>query len=323
VVLSTNGSHQLPYYAEKYLGKRWKYLAIATIFIGFYGALSAYLIEIGNLLKKLIQPVIDLSSIQCSLIYVLFIAIALYIGLRAVASVDRIMMLGSFAIIILFIIIGLPQLKTEALYTLNSDYLFLPYGVVLFALASAAAVPDVKNILINNKPALKKAILVGSLIPVFVYLAFVAVTLSICDSNITENALIGLGQVLGRPALVFGAIFGMITMTTSFLLLGLVLKETYIYDLRQPAHRAWLLVIIPPIIILLGNFLSFVELLGLTGGLLGGCEGIIITRMHQKINQKSDQAAEYHITQASWLHYVLYLVFTCGIVYQMYTLYVY
>ncbi|MFA5995467.1 MAG: aromatic amino acid transport family protein [Patescibacteria group bacterium] len=321
IVLSTNGSHQLPYYAEKYLGQRWKWLTLITVFIGFYGALSAYLIEIGHLFKQIISPIISLSSIQCSLIYFVFIASALYIGLRAVASVDRIMMLVSFAIIIMFIVIGLPQLHFETLYQYNTQYLFWPYGIVLFALASAAAIPDVKNILIKNRLALKKTILIGSFIPVLIYIAFVAVTISICGANITENALIGLGQVLGKSVLIFGSVFGIITMTTSFLLLGLVLKETYIYDLKQPAYRAWLMVIIPPIGILLGNLLSFVELLGLTGGLLGGFEGIIIIRIHQKLSHQADRLAEYHITTAHWLHYLLYLVFICGIIYQFYMLY--
>jgi len=196
--------------------------------------------------------------------------------------------------------------------------IFLPYGVILFALAAASAIPDMKNVLKQQPHKLKLAIIIGSIIPIVVYLLFTLMVVGITGPDTSESAIIGLGQALGKPALLFGSIFGTITMTTSFLLLGLVLKEVYQYDLGLRPILAWLAVIIPPLVMVLLNWLSFIEILGISGALIGGLDGIMIMKMHRHLLQHKDQPSEFTITQSRILHWLAYAVFIFGIAYEVY-----
>ncbi len=319
VVLATAGTHQFPVYVEKYLGKRWKYLAIVSTFIGFYGALAAYLLEVSHLLANLLQPIIGGDRFWYLLAYAGIMAIALLIGLRAVSLFERILMIGMLLLIMLLIIGGWPYLQPANFNpTANWQNFFLPYGVVLFASASASAVPDMKNILSRQPQRLQLAIIVGSCVPVIVYLIFTLMVVGITGSATSESALVGLGEALGWPVLIFGSLFGVITMSTAFLMLGLVLKEIYLYDFHWPPLLGWLAVILPPLLLVINNWLSFIEILGISGALIGGIDGVVIMKMHRQVHARQDRPSAFTITQSRLVHYLTYLVFIGGIGYEFY-----
>lgn len=318
VVLSTKGTHQFPKYVEKYLGGRWKLLAMIALFVGLYGSLAAYVVEIGNLLHELFYPYLGGSSLIYSLVFAGFVSMALLIGLRAVAATEKIMVWVMFILTGLLIVIGLPSVETNHLTTIDPTYAFLPFGVVLFALGAASAIPDMKNILVNNKKALFKAILIGSIIPIIVYAIFSFVVIGVTGPNTTESAVIGLGTVLGKPALLFGAIFGIVAMSTSFLMLGMVIKEVFQYDFKVNQYVAWALVMLPPVAIVAGHWLSFIEILGISGALIGGIDGIIIMHMHRKLPQHRERTPEYTISRSITLHAFTYVIFVLGICYEFY-----
>ncbi|MDP3970761.1 MAG: aromatic amino acid transport family protein [bacterium] len=318
VVLSTKGNHQLPAYVEKYLGKNWKILAMISLFLGFYGALSAYLLEVGHLLHAITIPYIDTSPRLLSLIFFIFVSTALLLGLRAIANAEKIMFIALFILIILLVIVGFNSFNLSNLGTYNFNNAFLPYGVVLFAFAAASAVPDMKNVLENNRTALKKAILIGSFLPIIIYIIFVTLTVGITGIETSESAIIGLGNILGNQALVLGSLFGIISMSTSFLILGLVLKEVFEYDLKQKPLISWLLVIIPPLAIVMLGLLSFIEILGVSGALVGGIDGLILMMMHRRLKNKRDNKPEYSLPNSKLLYYPMFTVFILGIAYEVY-----
>jgi tyrosine-specific transport protein len=318
VVLHTDGTHQFPAYVEKYLGKRWKRLALVSLFIGFYGALAAYFLEVSSLLRNVLQPTLGGADYWYLLSYASIMAVALYFGLRTVANAEKVLMVIMLTLITGLCIFALPRVDTGHYSTINPGQLFLPYGVVLFALASAAAIPDMKNILTKQRHLLRRAIVWGSVIPIVVYLVFALSVVGITGPATSESAVVGLGAALGPTALLFGSIFGIITMSTSGLMCGLILKEIYMYDYKWPAPAAWLAVLVPPLIIVLLQFLSFVEILGLSGALIGGVDGIVIMKMHRQVMQHADQPSEFSITQSWLVHWLTYLVFIGGISYEVY-----
>ncbi|EKE01571.1 MAG: hypothetical protein ACD_21C00100G0001 [uncultured bacterium] len=318
VILHTKGKHQFPAYVEKYLGKRWKLLALFSLFIGLYGALSAYFLEVSMLLRTILQPVLGGPDQLYLLGYVLVMAVALYFGLRTIANAEKILMVLMLSLIVALLVIAFPQIETNNFFASNPQNIFLPYGVVLFALAASASIPDMKNVLQNQRHLLKRAIVAGSLIPIVVYLCFVFSVVGITGPNTSESAVLGLGQQLGPIVLLLGSIFGIITMSTSLLMSGLVLKEIYLYDYKLPAVVAWLAVLIPPLCIVLLKFLSFIEILGLSGALIGGVDGIIIMKMHRHVLEHSDQSSEFSITQSRLVHWLAYAVFAGGICYEIY-----
>lgn len=318
IVLHTSGTHQFPAYVEKYLGKRWKWVALTSLFFGFYGALSAYFLEVTKLLRTILQPIIGGHDAFYLLAYVCLTATALYLGLRAVANAEKVLMIIMLSLIIILFGFSLTRVETSYYSLANISHIFLPYGVVLFALSAAASIPDMKNVLSGKRELLKKAIVIGSIIPIMVYLIFAFSVVGLTGPYTTESAVLGLGATLGPTALVLGSMFGIITMSTSLLMCGLILKEIYVYDYKFHPLLAWLAVLIPPVIIVLFNFLSFIEILGLSGALIGGVDGIIIMKMHRQVLAHSDQPSEFTITQSRLVHWLTYLVFAGGIIYELY-----
>lgn len=318
VVLSTKGVHQLPVYVEKYLGIRWKRIATAAMFIGFYGALAAYLIEVGNLLFELFGNRFGGTPVFYSLGFFVVMATLLWIGLRAVAKVEQVLVIGLIGLVVGLLVIGLPAVHTDALLTFSAKHAFLPYGVVLFSYAAAGAVADMKNVLSHQRHKLKKAIIIGTVIPMIIYIVFVALTVGISGIHTTESAVVGLGDALGRNALLFGAVFGIISMSTSFLLLGLILKEVYQYDMKLPSVAAWALAVSPPLIITVFGLLSFVEILAISGALTGGINGIVFVLMHYHVQKKRERNPEYIIVQSKFMHVIMYALFFFGMAYELY-----
>ena len=317
VVLSTEGTHQFTAYVQRYLGQRWRIVAVLSLCIGLYGALSAYTLEVSHLLSVLLAPYVSLSQIPLGLIYLAVVGAALFIGLRAITPVEKILMIVMLSLITGLVVIGIPRVEPHNYVTaISPSAIFLPYGVVLFALSAASAVPDMKRVLQHHFGGLRRAIVIGSIIPVIVYIVFATVVVGITGTATTPSAVEGLGSILGPTALTIGAIFGCVTMTTSFLVSGMVLRETYQFDFKLRPWLAWVLVMTPPLLFLLFQWLSFIEILGISGALIGGLDGILIMHMHQRLRTVQHRPSAFTVTQSLVVPGLAYAVFIGGIVYE-------
>ena len=93
----------------------------------------------------------------------------------------------------------------------------------------------------KKKKLLKKAIVLGSLVPIIAYAAFAVAVVGVTGDSTSPVATIRLGEVIGRKMVVFANLFSVFAMATSFLVMGLALKETYNYDYRVNKRLAWAL----------------------------------------------------------------------------------
>ncbi len=140
----------------------------------------------------------------------------------------------------------------------------------------------------------------------------------ISGPDTTESAVVGLGNVMGKSALLFGAIFGIISMSTSFLVVGQALKEVYEYDLKQKYLVSWLLVIIPPLLILMLNLFSFIEILAVSGVMIGGIASTIIIVMNlKKNNSKLERQPEFTVSKNKIIIVIIIAILLAGMVYQL------
>jgi tyrosine-specific transport protein len=319
IVLRTPGNHQLPGYAEKYLGKYGKLLAIFSMLFVIYGALVAYIIGEGIALSA----IFGLTPLKFSVLFFVFAAIFVYIGLKAITKYELL-----FASIVLFLILLISGIaifsgKFDAsnLTTFNIAKIMIPYGVILFAFAGIASIPEMKEYLTNDRKKLKKAIILGSLIPIASYILFSFATIAITGINTTEIATIGLGNYLGDSMVIFGNIFAIFAMLTSFLTLALAMKEVYIYDYNIEPVNAWLLTMFIPFIIFLMGANSFIKIIGITGAIAGGLEGILITLMYWKARKKGKRQPEYSLGKKHFLKVfgiALIIIFILGIINELF-----
>lgn len=281
IVSKTLGKHRLVGYAQKYLGVWARRVAAISSILGRYGALLAYIIVSGQFLKALFGG----SLMNWSLAFFAFGALLVFLGLKIIAKAELFMVLFLFVTMLIIFIFGMPQINWTNLASLDISYLFLPYGVVLFAFGGLTAIPEMRE-LIKNKKKLKLAIILGTLAPMLLFIIFVLVVVGVTGQNTTQEALIGLQQVFGPRVMLIGLIFGILALITSFLTIGLNIKKIFWYDYKLNKNLAWLLACFVPLLAFLFGLRNFIDVIALVGAIFGGINGILICLIYSKIKKR-------------------------------------
>jgi len=322
VVLRTKEHHQLTGYAHKYLGKIGKHIMTICMILGMYGPLVAYTLKEGEFLAAIFTPIFGGSTLLYSLIFAAIGGILIYLGLKFIEESEVLMV---FFILIILCVIGvftIPYIQMSNLTPFNIKNIFLPYGVVLFAFLGTGAIPEIREELKEHKYLMKKAIIIGSLIPLFVYLLFSLMVVGVTGINTTDGALLGLGDVLGQNIMKFGLIFGILTMATSFLAVGLALKEMYMFDFKMNQNEASSLVCLIPVILFLFIFLlninnAFYRVLDITGAILFSILGVVVVLMSLRSKKLGDRTPEYSIKGREIFTVILIIMFILGFIHKI------
>ncbi len=320
VILRTKTQHQLPGYAQKYLGKWGKFVAGISIMFGIYGALSAYLIGEGITLYTLLGFG---SPLLFSVLFFIVAAAIIYFGIKATGKAELFLISLLVLIVVLIGIFSFDGIKLENLTTFNLGQIFIPYGVILFAFLGLAAVPEMQEELVKEKKKMKSAILIGSIIPIVVYLLFTLVVLGIVgwenfellkpNERIATVAL----SMYSQPVLgVFANVLALLSMLTSFLALGTALVEVYALDYKLNRKLAFFLTMILPLMIVIFNLSTFITILGITGAFYGGIEGILVVLIFWKAKKMGNRNPEYSLRKHYILGGLLILMFILGMIYQ-------
>jgi len=297
------------------LGQWGKYLMFGSVIFGFYGALLAYLIGEGQVLAALTGG----NPFIYSLIFFAFASLLVYLGLMVIKETEFLLTLVILFIVVLVTFWGIKDLNWSHLLEFAPAKLLIPYGVIFFSMGGASAIPQLREVLIGKEKLVKKSIIIGTAIPFVVYFIFTLVVIGVSGAGITEVASIGLGRVMGRSMLIFANLFAFFTMATSFLTLGLALKNTYQYDFSLKKNLAWFLTVSLPLVVFLLGMNDFVKVMGTVGAIGGGLEGMLIGLMYLKIRQKRERTPEYELTKSPFIIFLLSLVFMGGIIYAIWT----
>lgn len=323
IVLRTKKQHQLTGYAEKYLGKKGKAVMTLTMLLSNYGALTAYLIGEGATLQAIV-------GFGDPLLYtLLFFVVSLFIvykGIKTTGNTELVLVSLLLLSVVVMGIFSLDKISLANLSGFTPAHFFLPYGVILFAYIALPAVPEVQEVLGKHKNKMKKAIIIASVIPIFLYILFAFVVVGIVGkanfSLLEPNqqiATIAL-SIYSLPILsLFANILAILAMFTSFLTLGLALVGLYEYDYGFKRSLAFVLTFSIPLVIVLLKLTSFIAVLGITGAFAGGLEGILVVLMYWKAKLKGDRKPEYQLGQYRIIGLLLILMFAFGILYEVWS----
>jgi len=320
IVLRTKGRQRLIGYSQKYLGKWGKLLITIAVILGATGALLAYLILAGEFLEILFFPYTNLTSFYFSLIFGVVLSYFIFRGMKLIAPTELFTNLLFFLVIFIIFSLCLPKINLSNLSLFNLPDIFLPYGVILFSLVGWSAIPEIVEILktAEEKKSLKKILILGTTIVIVFYVLFAVGIIGITGGKTSTDALSGLIPFLGGKIIFLGALAGLITLADSFLILGLYLRNTFIYDLKISKNLAFLTACGIPLILFLIGFRSFIGTIGFVGTVLGVIEGIIIVLIFKKAKTMSDRQPEYVLKVPSILLYFLIAIFILGAVSQVF-----
>jgi tyrosine-specific transport protein len=310
--LSTKQIHQLPGYASKYLGRRTKiFIFFASIF-GLYAALIAYLLGEGESLSFIFTGNTN-YALLAGLIFWLIVAIISFKGIRSFKKIEPLAVIAVFLVTLILGIINFDKIDISNLSYSNTSYLFLPFGVVLFAFLGISSIPEMRRVLLKHEKLMKKAIIIGSFIPLIVYVLFTIIVLGLYGSSVNEIATISLGKVV--------TLLGIFTMFTAFLALSLALQDTYRFDFGLGLRKAWMFSIFVPLIFFLiikiFNIADFVKILSLGGAISGGLLSIAILLIHEHLkDERLERKPEFQIRLPVILKILFIILFLVGILYE-------
>ncbi|MDO8669397.1 MAG: aromatic amino acid transport family protein, partial [Candidatus Buchananbacteria bacterium] len=239
-------------------------------------------------------------------------------GIKRISWVE-LFLVGLFVVVVFLILgIGINKIDLSNFNGVQPEFWFLPYGVLLFAFAGFSAIPIQRDILRGRENNLKKSILLAVLLAGALYLIFAFTVLGISGSVTTPDAISGLYEFLGGKIIFLGSLFGILAISTSFLMLGTAFMEIFQLDYKIPKFPAWLLVIVPPLVLFLGGMRTFIDIISLAGSVAIGLEGIVLTFVYIKSKSKGDRVPEYSLELPKFIYYLLIFMFGAGIVYALF-----
>ncbi len=106
-------------------------------------------------------------------------------------------------------------------------------------------------------------------------------------------------------------------MFTSFLTLGVALVEMYHYDYKLSRQTSLLLTFSLPLAIVLFDLTTFITVLGVTGAIAGGLDGILVILMYWKAKILGNRKPEYNLGKLQIFGTLLIILFLFGMFFQV------
>ncbi len=314
ITLRTRGIHQLTGYMELYLGKTGKFFMMLSMIFGIYGALTAYMIGVGQSLNAILGG----GGFVWSVIFFVAASLVVHGGIDWLKRSETLLMFFMFSIflIITLFLLFSGRFNLDNLNVFRPNLFLLPFGVVMFSFLGTSAIPEIYRGLANKK-LMKKAIIFGSCIPIVVYSLFAFSVIGVSGGNVTEVATIGVGNLLGKSAILFFNAFATITMSTAFISLSFALKDMFKFDYSFNYTISWLLALIPAFLFLLIANPTFSKTLSITGSLTGGLAIVLVLLAYLKAQKTGKRKPEYKIWIPKLLIYFLILVFILGALFDV------
>jgi amino acid permease len=272
IAMNTPGNHQLPGFAEAYLGRTGKWAMTAVIYLSFLGALVVYIIGEGETLSALFGG----DPFFWSVGFFFGGSALIALGLRTIKKVELFLSMALLAVVLLITLRSAPHVDARLWQTADWTKLFVPYGVLVFAYSGAASVPEAWSIMKNRKRFFKKAIVIAGTIVIAVYTVFTLIVVGVTGQGTTEIATIGLGRTVGPTVYLLGNLFAAIAMGTVFLIVGTAMRDSLAWDFKAPRWAATLLVLGAPFLMFLFGLRGFINTIDIVGGVFLTIEILLI-----------------------------------------------
>jgi len=314
IALRTKKNHQLTGYAEKYLGKKGKWLMLLAFTFGIYSALLAYLIGEGESLSFIFFNTTEYAVLAGVLFWAILSGMT-YFGLKALKNGEELGLVLIIVLIISLSVFFVNKIEVANLTYNNPSLFFFPFGVILFAFMGLATIPEVERILSTkeDKKLTKRVIIISNLAVLAIYIIFTAIVLGSQGQSTPSIATLS----LGKPFI----LLGIITMFTSYLALSIAIIDMFKFDFNKSHKKAWLYTISAPLIIYL--FLSFIDstnftkVLGIGGVLSGGLTAILILFMIKKAKLSGNRKPEFSLPYSNIVAFIIIALLTIGAILEI------
>lgn len=270
----------------RYLGPRARHVAAASTVLGFWGGMVAYVVVGGSFLHVLLGDFIGGEPFHYQVAWAVIGAVIIFWGLDFVAKTDFFSTAALIVALLLIFLLGAPHVRPDNLQLFSAQDLFLPYGVILFSLSGLAAVPEMEDILEGKHQRFRRSVVVGSLIATVLTATFGFLVYGVTGAATTDEAVIGLQNILGGGVSFLAAGFGFLAVATSYMILGTNLRASFEYDYKMHPLPSWLLAVGVPALLFLFGANNFIGIIGFTGAVFGGITAILVALLYIRITKR-------------------------------------
>lgn len=274
----------LPSIVEATLGKTGKALTLILFLFLFYCLFVAYLDGGGLLFSDILSSLLhrpiarEIGILTC----VSFVGLITYAGTKIVDGLNRALLLGLVVSYLTLLSIGLPFTSKENLSYVDWTTAVAVVPILLICFGFHNLVPSVTYYLKKNVNAIRFAIVIGNLIPFFIYLLWNFVILGMLHVNdvgstketdmvtqLLQNASTSVSVIF------FVKAFSLFAMLTSFLPSAVSFMDFLKDGFKKTFHREQKnelillgLVFVPPLVCTLFYPHLFLQALGFAGGFI-------------------------------------------------------
>lgn len=317
--LRTEGKHRLIGFVRKYLGNKYFRISTITSTFSIWGALLAYILVGGKYLALMFGRLGGSELLYQSIFFVIF-AFLITRGLRLMAEVNFVLSSLKIILLIGFVIFYSRFINTLNYTAVEWPNIFLPYGIILFAIGGSAAVPEMRDILgSQGEGKLKPAIIWGTTISISLIALWGFVVAGIMGPGTTDESIVGLAGELGGAVALIGSTFGFLLVATAFLVLGENLMEQFRYDLN--IKYKWLaagLALVIPFVFLLVVKPDLVQVISITGAVFGAVDLVFLIFAYFKSRKTTPLPKALYIKHALVWGGIALVIFKLGAIYELY-----
>lgn len=222
--------------AKQFLGQKGKWVASFAMMFLFYALCAAYIAGGGAQFSERIQGLsgISLSATSATVIFTTIVACVVTIGTATVDRVNRILFTVKIIAMALVLTFLAPNVTESYLLSMpvEQGLVIAAIPVIFTSFGFHGSIPAIVNYLDGHTPSLRKAIMIGSAIPLVIYIFWQIVTLGVVNqATLIENqglsALIGTLSATAHQSHLAQTIglFADLALLTSFLGVSLGLFE--------------------------------------------------------------------------------------------------
>jgi tyrosine-specific transport protein len=224
------------------LGRSGQAVAWVAYLVLLYSILSAYVAGGGDLFHYVLASSgISIPVSLASILFTLLFGTIVYFGIRSVDYVNRGLMFGKMGALVLLILLIIPFVTAANLASGEFKYLVHPTSITVTAVAFASLmiIPSLRTYFGEDVKTLRKAILIGTIIPLICYIGWDMVIMgvvplegapglrAIMNSSSSNSDLVSaLTTILQKNSITtLAKFFTSICMATSFLSVSLSLSD--------------------------------------------------------------------------------------------------
>lgn len=221
-----DGRVNLPSIVEFSLGRIGKAITIILFLFLFYCLFVAYLDGGGHLFTEMLGYALHttvphyIGVLSC----MLFIASIAYAGAKSADAMNRILLAGLVISYFTLVTIAMPNVKQENLLYTDWSAVFGVVPILLLCFGYQNLVPSLSYYLEKNAPAIRFAVVIGNLVPFFIYFIWIYVILGMLPAHharVGDETIMVAGLLSAATTSVsvifFIKSFSMFAMLTSFL----------------------------------------------------------------------------------------------------------